>query len=781
MMTDKIKIFPLDSKKAPGVPKGTDWRSWDKGADTPVYGLMIPKGVYIIDLDTYKGVTTEQADAAIGVPLAWSEAELQRTMSGGTHYAFRVPDSADLTNGANVGGVSGLDTRASGKGYIATGRGYEPLAPFGVIEALAEKDLLPELPEEALAFFATGGADSDDDDLLGAVSALPLDFTDEQVAHYMSKLTAEQATDSGSWLTVMFGLYHQTQGSEAGWQLFDAFSRLAPTKYNERENRKRWESAGKNRRGKPVTFASVVEMAGGRGEVVLQEGGFFEKLCFVASNVDSVEAYGQFKQRVQQFSDREIGPDLRAMLAAELYNAFGKDAGMTKTDIKRSLAPPKKKRTVDGDAPDWLQDWVYIEKKCEFANTELAYSIRQEAFNAKFSRMGDCVVAEKPASAMALVNYGIPTYVDEMFWPGAGQVIEQDGCEYLNTYRADGVPPDLVVGDDGQKAIDRMLAHLAITLKDAREQEILLDWITYVYRNPGKRVNWSILLQGGYGTGKSYFSVLMQTLMGKLVGNIDPQAIAGRFTGWAHGYLVAVVEEIRINGTNKYEVVDRMKPFISNDTVQIEEKGRDHRTVPNFTSYFMLTNHKDAIPLKDGDRRFCVMFGALQTEAQLYAALGGETEAADYFDRLFGDLREHGGALANYFSNRPISADFRAQGRAPDTASKRVMLNVAASGEQHQIVDYIHEHDCCVINDSVLDVSWLRELVENEGGGMLPHQRTLSAVLLELGYEPVEGKKVKLTKNRKNHYVWFDPTKTTSDKAKDEVKAFHDDPNHVPF
>lgn len=785
MMAEKIKTFPLNREKAPAVPQGTDWRSWNNGANTAVFGLMIPKGVYIIDLDTYKGITKEQVEATIGCKMPWADAELQRTMKKGVHFGFRVPKDADLTNGTDIAGLSGFDTRASGKGYIATGEGYEDLTPFGILETLANPELLPELPDEAVAFFATGRKHGGgDDDLLATISAEPLDFTAEQVEAYMSRLTSDHAQSSKDWLTVMFGLYHQTQGSEEGWQLFDKFSRLAPEKYNQRENRKRWESVGRSSRAEPVTFASVVAMCGGRSELSVAQGGFFDSLLEKAAEVESRESYAAFKKTVQALSDIELGPDLRGMLAGELHINYGKSVGMTKTDIKKALMPPRKGRDAilagsgRSDGPEWLNDWCYLERPCEFANKELGYSIKQEAFNAKYSRMIDCVAAERSAAQIALINYGIPTYVDTLFWPGAGEVVEQDGKLYLNSYKAPSLVPADRLNDSGAAAVKRMLDHVGLILKDTYDQTILLDWLTYVYQNPGKRVNWSVLLQGGYGTGKSYFASLMQAMMGSLVTNLEPSAIGGRFTGWAHGSLLVVIEEIRVSGMNKYEVMDRLKPFITNDTIQIEEKGRDHRTVPNFTSYLMLTNHKDALPIKDGDRRHCILFSHIQTERQLFDVMGGSAASADYFDRLFSDLREYPEALAHFFTNREISPGFNAQGRAPDTKAKRVMLSAADSPEQSDLVDLIESHACEVISDSILDVTWLRKQAEGNGD-QLPHQRAMAAILLEMGYEPIG--KVKITKTRTNHRVWIDPTMVSEEDAKKLIRDYFDDPNYCPF
>lgn len=74
-------------------------------------GVGVPAGHVFIDLDTYKGVTREAVEAALGVALPWDDALIQRTVSGGEHYCFRLPDGAEVRQGSSVLGVPGLDTR----------------------------------------------------------------------------------------------------------------------------------------------------------------------------------------------------------------------------------------------------------------------------------------------------------------------------------------------------------------------------------------------------------------------------------------------------------------------------------------------------------------------------------------------------------------------------------------------------------------------------------------------------------------------------------------------
>lgn len=63
----------------------------------------------------------------------------------------------------------------------------------------------------------------------------------------------------------------------------------------------------------------------------------------------------------------------------------------------------------------------------------------------------------------------------------------------------------------------------------------------------------------------------------------------------------------------------------------------------------------------------------------------------------------------------------------------------------------------------------------------LPKTRALSAILLEMGYEQIAGKRIKIGKTGSMHYVWRKADGVTDDVAKAEVRGFHDDPDYVLF
>ena len=319
-------------------------------------------------------------------------------------------------------------------------------------------------------------------------------------------------------------------------------------------------------------------------------------------------------------------------------------------------------------------------------------------------------------------------------------------------------------------------------MSDEREQKILLDWLAYIVQNAGKRINWAILLQGAQGTGKSYFAKVLEWVLGSNAKSLDPSALGERFTGWAHGSVVNIVEEIRIKGDDKWRIMDRLKPFITNSMIQIEEKGRDHRTVPNFTNYLLLTNYKDALPITNDDRRFCVMYGRIQNETELFDYFGGRDATNDYFERLFFESEKHAGALKTFLMSYPISADFKASGRAPDTNSRRLMIQASVSLEHYMVEDLINKHECGVINGRILDITWLKELCIVDGEA-LPHQRTLAHILTDMGYQQITNRRLKIKKTGNSHYVWFKNVGgVVEHDIKNEVRDFFENGlDEVPF
>ena len=391
----------------------------------------------------------------------------------------------------------------------------------------------------------------------------------------------------------------------------------------------------------------------------------------------------------------------------------------------RSLLAMAKWHVAGPKLPNWAAGWVYNESRMEFHQITTGHSIKRSAFDIKFNREEEC--RAKRCSASKLVLNSMPTVANTMFWPCDDQIITHRSLDYVNVYRKHDVVPAAAASPEAEAAVKRIVDHAHFLTSEPTEAELLLDFLAYVYQNPGKRVRWAILLFGIQGNGKSFWMTMMKGLLGHNAGEVAGTTVSQRFTGWAANKLFIGIEEIRVPSESKYAVMDKLKPFISNSEVNIEQKGQDDRVVPNFASYMLLTNHDDALPLDDDDRRYCVIETQPRTKADI--------PEQHYFDALFGVLDHHIEAVAHYFASRPVDPKFNPDGRAPETSGKQRMMQESKSGPRLAVEEAIAEFNCDVINDKFVYVGGLRDRAQDVSSRLtLPDQRTIARQLKDMGY-----------------------------------------------
>jgi hypothetical protein len=638
------------------------------------------------------------------------------------------------------------------------------------------------------------GFDAGDDlgDFAAIVAAEPLDIGLSEIDALLENYPAE-GKDYDEWLRVGMALYHQFRGGEEGWRRWTAWS-IESSKHDARQMRTKWRSFGGS--AKPVTMASIIHLAGGRRAAVeiAPSGSTYAALEAEARGLRSLDDYTELRNKVSALSDTQLRADMRSVLAATIHKMFGKVAGLTLSEVKRALKPAKGSRRsseltegVDGevggpfDGPDWLSDWVFCESDATFEMVSVRHSIKREAFRARFDRMPEVMMAEVPDAAnFALTYCRIPTVASKMFWPGAERIFTlENQLKYLNTYERSGAEPCDEMDDEGREIMNRFMIHVANTIGSDREQRVLIDFMAYVYQNPGKRVQWALLVKGIEGNGKSYFFKVMQAVLGRQASVVSTTAIDSSFTGWAEGSVLVCIEEIRISGVNKYAILDKMKPLITNPTIAVVHKGKDEKHIPNFTSYMMFTNHADAIPVGDNDRRYCVIFTRQTRKEELFAQHGGVKGVEDYFKGLFDDLERRPDVFARMLSDWEISADFSPSGRAPETEGLSDMRAMHISEDRDNIESALADYACAVVGPDIVDVTYLKALAIMDGRDF-PQTKAIGHILSDMGYTPVEGRKVKITKTRANHYVWFrrgalSPTgeALSPNDVKNSVRDFH--------
>jgi len=639
-------------------------------------------------------------------------------------------------------------------------------------------------------------ANNDSDDNLGITNDLedhlkyqPLDISDDDIQEHLLVYKAENIIPYEDWVDVGRALYHQYEGSEQGYQLWYNWSALDPARFEAKEMSNKWLSFTKRVvAGKPpLTFATVVMRANEVREIELS--GLFEDVTapiegeLVKDNKNKVTDEPSLMvlgERLSKLSLSVVSEIKRQMMAKTIYDEIGKVVGMKQAAILKVLMPKNKKVVIEGKGPKWAEDWVFIETRNKYHNVITNYEIGKEAFNIKFSGEIECKDAEMLASQLMSVVYRMKTVVDIMYWPKADQFCKDEGKNMLNSYKNYGVVPAVSLDNDpeGQRVVDDFIKHVDMSFNNEREKTIMLDWMCHIYKKPEQRVNWGLLLQGSQGTGKSYFSEVMQRLLGRNAQQVTPQSIMGNFSGWATGSTLNIVEEIYVAGNHKYELMNKIKGYIRNDSIQIEEKNQNARNVPNFCSYLFFSNHPDALAITDDERGFCIIYGAIQSKEQLNKLLGGADGATAYFNNLFDNgIKLRPDAIAHYLMNREISKDFDHKSRAPATLGRDSMVNLSKNPEVEQMEDLIEKFRCAVINEKVIDLTYLASCIKidfDADGLRLPSQKMTNHILHELNYRKIINRinVYKKDGTRTMHTIWHNINESCESSV-DSIKEFH--------
>ncbi|MFA7602541.1 MAG: primase-helicase family protein [Novosphingobium sp.] len=191
---------------------------------------------------------------------------------------------------------------------------------------------------------------------------------------------------------------------------------------------------------------------------------------------------------------------------------------------------------------------------------------------------------------------------------------EEDGRLYVNCY-----DPPLHIAEGGSAAAGiEFMEHL---IPDAVEREWFLDWLAFKARYPhipGPAV--VMVAHRTFGTGRGTLGVLMSRLFGeRYVRSIPFAAFTGRtyqsqYNEWQADTLVVMVNESSedTEGSTyrtKRNTYEHLKETVEvRPTVrEISVKGRSNYRAMSSTSFIIATNHADALPIPDTDRRFCVI------------------------------------------------------------------------------------------------------------------------------------------------------------------------------
>jgi len=553
--------------------------------------------------------------------------------------------------------------------------------------------------------------ENDEADLDGIKPILAL--TDEKIRETLDLIPNEEA-DYDDWLTVGCALHHQFSGAGEGLELWHEWGQRS-AKYDAADTNRRWRSFGRG--PSTVTFATLLYRA---NEIKsrLEDKEFNEAIARINSTNDKKELTTKVASSIMQAVTNDLQYD-EATKRLQMRLGELNDGNKPRLEsVRKLLDAHRPKRAARESVPAWCENWFYIENRNSFYNSELGSMLSPAAFDGKFGRMlltdemrskGESFAGR--ASNVALNVHCIPTVYDSVYLPGEEVIVNLNGMDHVNTYNHLRTPLEIEPkNNDAKTAIAIAEKHFSLLFPDETERNTFLDYLAYTVQYPKEKVTWGVLIQGVDGAGKTWFRELMAAVLGPTnVRGVDAVALNEKYTRWAEGSRMVFFEEIRLQGHNRFEILDKLRPFVSNLTVNVRRMNTDLYEIPNVTNYVMFTNYPDAIPINQNDRRYLVIKTSFQTSHHITEF---ERRHPTYFTELFNMVVFEGQALRWWLLNREISDSFKPKGRAPITEARAMMIEESeTSDDLETLLATLEASDHVLVSDRILSVKELRAMV----------------------------------------------------------------------
>lgn len=576
------------------------------------------------------------------------------------------------------------------------------------------------------------GADIDLDDPF-IEDTHPVDMTSEDLR---AKLLLVDNEDYDVWFHVGMALYHQFDGEEEGLEMWHEWSETANS-YEPEVLDAKWNTFGiDGKKRAPLTARYILKLAKEALDDKADE-----------LQVKLVDAFKEAKTLADWNKARDLTrhAEIDGLIRLSIA-AVAKDRRDAITNTKVPLAEIKKalayQPSKTENTPGWCEPYVYDTSDDKFYNTEKKVSATQQGFNAMFDRkaltkkdvLDGKTSPTSSASQLALNLYRIKVVDGRRYEPGKDPIFMAPDGIYANTYPEHEIPelPEKLLPRD-KRAINRVKDHVRHLLADKRERRLFVDWLSWVVQNPGRHANWAIVLQGVQGDGKSFFGFLLRAVMGvSNVRMLNAHIFESGFTDWTIGQCVTCVEEVRlIKHQNKYEILNRIKPFITNNVIEVHPKGKAPHDATNTTSYLLFSNYQDCLPLDDNERRYGVFFSRWQRGADLAKFVD---ENPDYYELLYETLVTSAPALRKWLLEHEQADDFRPLGNAPDTLARRQMIRAAQPEFIQQLLELIADEQNPLISEKLLDVGLMNERFFDLGMET-PHAKAFNSMMSRHGFD----------------------------------------------
>lgn len=235
-----------------------------------------------------------------------------------------------------------------------------------------------------------------------------------------------------------------------------------------------------------------------------------------------------------------------------------------------------------------------------------------------------------------------------------------------NTWR--GLPV-LVPPENWQEWAVPFLAHVTYLVPVEAERTRFLQWLAHIVQRPGELPHTAYLMvTEATGTGRNWLSsVLARVFRGYVALGVQVgEVLDGDYNGDLSEKLLATVDEVREGmDSNRYQRAEALKATVTMENRKINHKyGMQYRE-QNCLRWLFFSNHHDALPFDNSDRRVIVIDNPTHPQPP------------EYYEALYGllDRPEFIASVRQWMQCASLEG-FSAGSRAPMNAAKLRAIDV---------------------------------------------------------------------------------------------------------
>jgi hypothetical protein len=275
--------------------------------------------------------------------------------------------------------------------------------------------------------------------------------------------------------------------------------------------------------------------------------------------------------------------------------------------------------------------------------------------------------------------------VEVLAWvPGAPTICSppEGGGPAFNTWR--GLRP-MNTPDDWWERAEPFLEHVAFLVPIEAERAHFLKWLAHIVQHPEVLPHTCyLMITPTQGIGRNLLgSMLVRALRGYVAANIDlPELLESGYTGRLSMKLLAIVDEVREGGgDSRYKRAQRFKSLVNAEHRHVNNKYGLQVVEKNACRWLMFSNHLDAIPFDNSDRRVRVVSNpTVPRDPAYYTKLYGMLDDLDFI-----------GSIRRCLETLDISA-FNPGEHAPMNAAKEQALDAMMTEVDRLVTEFKEEN-----------------------------------------------------------------------------------------